>query len=129
MSGYMMVKHSHMTLAVLSLLFFILRAGWAISGSGLLTRPFVRIAPHVIDTLLVACGLYLVFFIGMQPFVVAKLIGLVLYIVLGTMAIKRAPTARQRAVYAVLAVLTFAYIMGAAIRHSPWSWFSATLGT
>lgn len=128
MSGYMMVKHSHMTLAILSLLFFILRAGWAISGSTLLTRPFVRIAPHVIDTLLLACGLYLLSFIGMQSFIVAKLIGLVLYIVLGTMAIKRAQTSGQKAVYAVLAVLTFAYIMGAAIRHSPWSWFSSALG-
>ncbi|AHG63642.1 SirB2 family protein [Advenella mimigardefordensis] len=128
MSGYLMVKHTHMTLAVLSLLFFILRAGWSISGSSLLARPFVRIAPHVIDTLLLACGLYLLSFIGMQTFIVAKLIGLVLYIVLGTMAIKRARTAGQKAIFATLAVLTFAYIMGAAIRHSPWSWFTPMLG-
>jgi uncharacterized membrane protein SirB2 len=128
MSGYLMVKHSHMTLAILSLLFFIVRAGWSISGSALLTRPFVRIAPHVIDTLLLVCGLYLLAFIGMQAFIVAKLIGLVLYIGLGTMAIKRARTCRQKALFAVLAVLTFVYIMGAAIAHSPWSWLSPVLG-
>lgn len=128
MSGYLMFKHAHMTLAVLSLLFFILRAGWSISGSALLARPLVRIAPHVIDTLLLVCGLYLLSFIGMQAFIVAKLIGLVLYIALGTMAIKRARTSGQKTIFATLAVLTFIYIMGAAIKHSPWSWFGPALG-
>ncbi len=124
MSGYLMVKHMHMTFAVLSLLLFVVRAGWAVSGSTMLTRPFFRIAPHVIDTLLLVCGLYLLHFIGMQPFIIAKLIGLVLYIGLGTMAIKRANTSGQKAVFAILAVLVFVYILGAAIRHSPWSWLA-----
>lgn len=122
MSGYLMVKNIHMTLAILSLLFFITRACWAVSGSARLTRPFVRVMPHVIDTLLLACGLYLLSFIGMQAFILAKLIGLVLYIALGTLAIKRARTPGQKALFAVLAVLVFIYIMGAAILRSPWSW-------
>jgi len=128
MSGYLMVKHFHMTLAILSLLFFIVRACWAVTGSGLLMRPFVRVAPHVIDTLLLLCGLYLLSFIGMQPFIVAKLIGLVLYIVLGSLAIKRARTVGQKALFAVLAVLVFIYILGAAFKHSPWSWLAPALG-
>lgn len=128
MSGYLMVKHFHMTLAILSLLFFIVRACWAVAGSGLLMRPFVRVAPHVIDTLLLLCGLYLLSFIGIQPFIVAKLIGLVLYIVLGSLAIKRARTTGQKALFAVLAVLVFVYILGAAFKHSPWSWLAPALG-
>lgn len=128
MPGYLMVKHFHMTFAILSLLFFIVRACWAVSGSAMLARPLVRIVPHVIDTLLLVCGLYLLSAIGMQPFIVAKLIGLVLYIVLGTMAIKRARTSAQKAVFAVLAVMVFLYILGAAFKHSPWSWLTPLLG-
>ncbi len=124
MPGYLMVKHFHMTFAILSLLFFIVRACWAVSGSAMLSRPFVRIAPHVIDTLLLVCGLYLLSAIGMQAFIVAKLIALVLYILLGTMAIKRARTQGQKALFAILAVLVFIYILGAAFKHSPWSWLT-----
>lgn len=127
MPGYLMVKHFHMTFAILSLLFFIVRACSAVSGSAMLARPLVRIVPHVIDTLLLVCGLYLLSAIGMQPFIVAKLIGLVLYILLGTMAIKRARTSGQKAIFAVLAVLVFVYILGAAFKHSPWSWLTPLL--
>ncbi len=57
-----------------------------------------------------------------HPWLVAKLIALVIYIGLGSVAIKRGRTPLQRASAALLAVLVFVYIVGTAIRHHPLSW-------
>ncbi len=124
---YTSLKHLHMTAAGLSILFFILRACWALTGSTLLQRPAVKILPHVIDTILLLCGLALAGMLGaaaMQPWLTAKLFAVVLYIAVGSYAIKYAKTVRTRAMATALAVLIFAYIVGAAIRHSPMSWLA-----
>ncbi|WP_394065109.1 SirB2 family protein [Alcaligenes sp. WGS1538] len=123
---YMAIKHLHMTAAGLSILFFIIRAFWSVSGSALLQNRFVRIAPHVIDTVLLVCGLALAGMLGAaagQPWLITKIVLLVAYIVVGSYAIKRGKTAQSRAWAAVLAVAIFVYIVGVALRHSPGSWF------
>ena len=112
--SYIAVKHLHVTAAVLSILFFIIRAGWSVAGSNKLQSRFVRIAPHVIDTILLVCGLYLAMVIGLQPWIIAKIVGLIVYIGVGTIAIKRGKTPSSRAVAAIIAVLVFAYIIGVA---------------
>jgi uncharacterized membrane protein SirB2 len=109
----------------LSILFFVLRAYWSVAGSPKLQARFVRIAPHVIDTVLLVCGIILAIMIGPeQPWILAKLIGVVLYIVIGTIAIKRGKTPGVRSVAAVAAVLVFFYIVGIAINHNWLSWFA-----
>ena len=125
--NYFLIKHLHMSAAVLSILFFVVRAYWSVTSSGLLQRKFVRIAPHVVDTVLLVCGLILAGMLGaaaMQPWILTKIVLLVLYIGVGTVAIKRGKTATTRGVAAVIAVGIFAYIMGVAIRHDPLSWFA-----
>jgi uncharacterized membrane protein SirB2 len=125
--NYFFIKHLHMSAAVLSILFFVVRAYWSVTSSGLLQRKFVRIAPHVVDTVLLVCGLILAGMLGaaaMQPWILTKIVLLVLYIGVGTVAIKRGKTATTRGVAAVIAVGIFAYIMGVAIRHDPLSWFA-----
>ena len=57
--NYFALKHLHVTFAVLSGAFFLLRGIWMLSGSTLLQRRWVRIAPHVIDTLLLASAVVL----------------------------------------------------------------------
>lgn len=124
---YIALKHLHMTAAGLSILFFIVRACWALTGSALLQRKAVKIVPHIVDSVLLLCGLALAGFLGAaaaQPWLTAKLIAVVLYIVAGSYAIKYAKTVKARAVSAVIAILIFAYIVGAAIRHSPMSWLA-----
>ncbi|MGQ0334882.1 SirB2 family protein [Halomonas elongata] len=126
MSLYGLIKHLHMTMAVLSLALFVLRAWWSVTASAHLQKKWARILPHLIDTALLAFGVWLMvllrFWPHQHPWLAAKLIGLVVYIGLGTIAIKRGRTPLQRAVAALLAVLVFAYIVGAAIRHHPLSW-------
>ncbi len=118
---YLQLKMLHMTLALLSLLFFVVRAGLALQGSAWLARRWMRIAPHVIDTLLLLAGLKLMVLLRAwpheTPWLAAKLIGLVIYIGLGAVAIRR-----RKPLAMVGAVLVFIYIVGAAMRHSALSW-------
>lgn len=122
--SYLAFKHLHVTLAVISIVFFVIRAWWSVSESTLLKAKFVRIAPHVIDALLLLFGVLLAFMLGALPgWLIAKLIGLIVYIAVGTIAIKRGKTPATRAIAAVVAVIVFLYIVGVAITKHPLSWF------
>lgn len=89
--------------------------------SPILQRRWVRIAPHTIDTLLLASALVMVFWSGQYPFVqnwlTAKVIALVAYIGLGTIALKRGKTRAVRVIAFISALLAFAYIVGVALTR------------
>lgn len=122
---YIAIKHLHVTAAVLSILLFIVRACWSVTGSPRLQSGFARIAPHIIDTLLLLGGIYLASVLGWhQPWIAAKLVGIVLYIAVGTVAIKRGKTPASRATAAVAAVIIFLYIVGVALTKQPMSWLA-----
>jgi uncharacterized membrane protein SirB2 len=59
-----------------------------------------------------------------QGWLTAKLIGLVVYILLGMMALKRGRTRKVRAVFFVAALTAFAYIVSVALTRSPLGFFS-----
>lgn len=123
---YLPIKNLHISLAILSLMGFAVRGWWSISGSTLLQQPWVKIAPHVVDTLLLLTAILLMLILGQHPgnqdWILAKLIALVFYIGFGTLAIKRAPSTASKAIFFVLAIATFGYIIGVAIAHHPASW-------
>ena len=48
---------------------------------------------------------------------------LLLYIVAGSVALKRGRTPRIRATAFALSLACIGYLVGAAVQHSPWSWF------
>ena len=118
---YLAVKHLHMSCAALSGALFALRGAWMLQGSSLLQRRWVKIAPHLIDTLLLVSALVLVFWSGQypfaQPWLGAKVVALVLYIVLGAVALKRGRTERIRAGAFAAALAVFAYIVAVAITR------------
>ncbi len=125
---YVLIKQLHVTAASLSILFFMLRAWWSVREIPLLQRRWVKVLPHLIDSTLLALGVTLMVMLSLwphqHPWLAAKLIALLAYIGLGTVAIKRGRTPRARAITALAAVLTFAYMLGAAIRHSALSWLA-----
>jgi len=124
--NYLLIKHLHVTAAVLSILFFVIRAYWSVSENALLQKKIVKITPHVIDTVLLVCALLLSMMLGAaaaQPWVLTKIVLLIAYIGVGTIAIKRGRTPRTRAIAAVIAVAIFLYIVGVALTHHPASWF------
>lgn len=121
---YLALKHFHMTCALLSGLFFLVRGCWMMAGSALLQRRWVKIAPHVIDTLLLASALALTLWSSQYPFVQswlsAKLLALLLYIALGTVALKRGKTKGMRIAAFIGALAAFGYIVAVALSKQPW---------
>ncbi|MEO5660142.1 MAG: SirB2 family protein [Polaromonas sp.] len=119
--NYLAIKHLHITFAALSGSFFVLRGLWMLLDSPLLQRRWVRIVPHVVDTVLLASALVLVFRSGQYPFVqpwlTAKVLALVAYIVLGAIALKRGKTKGVRTFALFAALATFAYIVAVALTR------------
>jgi uncharacterized membrane protein SirB2 len=119
---YLAVRHLHVAAIVASITLFVVRAGWMAYAPERLGRRWVRIAPHVVDTVLLASGLWLAWQLGaegVRGWLPAKLVGLVLYIVLGAIALKRGPTRGLRIAAAAAAIATFAYIASVALTKSP----------
>lgn len=123
---YIPLKHLHMTLAMLSISGFVLRFFWVLSGSSAIHHRLSKVLPHVIDTLLLLCGVTLAVMLRLNPLEVQwlgmKLILLLLYIVLGTFALKRAPSQIGKIGCFVAAVLVFSQMLAVAFRHSAWGW-------
>ena len=125
--SYLALKHLHVTCVVLSGLGFSLRGWWMLTGSRLLQARLSRVVPHVVDTLLLGSALVMAWQSSQYPFaqswLTAKFFGLLAYILCGTMALKRARTKRARVVFLVLALLSYAYIVGVALTRNPMLWF------
>ena len=121
--SYLALKHLHVTCVVLSGLGFCLRGWWMASGSPRLQARLTRVLPHLIDSTLLGSALVLAWTSGQYPFVqgwlTAKVLGLLAYILLGAMALKRAKTRATRLRFFVLALLAYAYIVGVALTRNP----------
>ncbi|WP_324780711.1 SirB2 family protein [Thiobacillus sedimenti] len=120
---YSLVKHVHLTTIGITLTLFVLRGVWMMTGSARLQARWVRVVPHVNDTLLLASGLGLAVMLGQYPLVdgwlTAKFFGLLAYIVLGTVALKRGRTKGVRVAAWIGALLVFGYIVAVALAHDP----------
>ncbi len=119
---YAFLKYLHVSSVLLSGTGFVLRGVWMMRGSPMLARRWVRVAPHVLDTVLLASAIALAVMIGQYPlahgWLTAKVLGLVAYIVLGTIALKRGRTRAVRVAAFCGALLVFAYIVAVAITKS-----------
>lgn len=121
-----MLKIIHVSSVVLSGSFFLLRLVWMLRSSALLQRRWVKIAPHVIDTILLGSAIALAVQLGQYPFVdawlTAKLFALLAYIALGMLALKYAPNYKLRALSGILAIFVYAYIVSVAVTRlsQPW---------
>ncbi|HET9025706.1 MAG TPA: SirB2 family protein [Burkholderiaceae bacterium] len=124
---YSALKLVHVTAVVLSGAGFVTR--YALLRAHRLPRSgFVRVAPHVVDAILLASALTLAWVGGFRPLEVpwleAKLAGLVLYIVAGTIALKRGRTPARRATAFAVALLAYAYIVSVALTKHPLGWLA-----
>lgn len=119
--SYLAIKYLHITSVALSGSFFLLRGLWMLRESDMLQRRWVRVLPHIVDTLLLGSALLMVFWSRQYPFVqpwlTAKVLALVAYIGLGTVALKRGKTKAVRRWAFMAALATFAYIMAVALTR------------
>lgn len=126
---YMVIKQVHLFAVSISLALFLLRGIWMLRGSPILQQRWVRVVPHVNDTVLLGAGVWLAILLRQVPgasgWLTAKLIALIVYIGLGTIALKRGRTATQRTVAWFAALAVFAYIVAVALTKNPMPWINA----
>lgn len=125
--AYLTIRTLHIACAVVSIAGFALRGALMLGDSPLLQHRFARIAPHVVDTLLLASAVWLAWFLGQMPFVhgwiTAKIFALLAYIILGMFALRRGRTRRARAAAFAAALASAGYIVWVALARdaTPWS--------
>ena len=128
MTFYSLLKTIHISCAILSLSGFVLRGIWMMRASPLLRHPLTKRLPHVIDTLLLASALIMAYssaqYPFQQPWLTAKLCALIVYILLGMMALRFGKTVNIRVLAWVLAVLVFLYIVLVALTRNSIPFFS-----
>ena len=120
---YATLKLVHQTAVALSI------SGFAARGvAGLLDARWVRgraarTVPHVVDTVLLASALGLAWVLRLNPittpWLLAKIVGLLLYIGFGIVALRPGLPRAVRAVALLAALLCFGQIVAMALNKSP----------
>jgi len=120
---YTTLKQLHVALVAASGVGFLLRGVLMLRTSPVLHARWLRVAPHVIDTGLLASAIALVvigaYDVLRSPWLLTKIGLLMLYIALGTIALKRGRTLQQRSVAFVAAVAVFAANVVTALAKRP----------
>ncbi len=120
---YTLLKQLHLATIAITLTLFLLRGFWMMAASPRLQARWVRIVPHLNDTLLLASGIGLAVLLQQYPLVhgwlTAKFFALIAYIVLGTVALKRGKTRSRRIAAWFAALLVFGYMVAVALTHDP----------
>lgn len=123
---YVAIKFVHVGCVTISYALFFIRGIWMMRDSSALQRRWVKIAPHLVDTLLLASAIALAVMSRQYPLVedwlTAKVAGLLIYIGLGTFALKRGKTRRMRVVAWLAAQAVFFYIVAVAVTRQPLPW-------
>ena len=118
---YPALRGLHLTTVGVTIALFTLRGVWMLQDSPRLRQRWLRVVPHSNDTLLLASGIGLAVVAGQAPgpqaWLTAKLVGLVVYIGLGLVALRLGRTRRVRAVAFAAALVTVAYIVAVAVTR------------
>ena len=121
---YPQIKLLHIAMVVCSGSLFLLRGLLVQLGrQGIAMAAPVRWLSYAIDTTLLTAALMLLTILPHDLFangwLTVKLVLVVMYVVLGTIALKRGRTPRARAFAYVAALLVFAFIITIARAHQP----------
>lgn len=120
---YEIIKLVHLGSVILSISGFLLRGYWMMIESPLLQTKPAKVLPHIVDTCLLASALIMVYMSAQYPFVqtwlTVKVFALIVYIILGSIALKRGKTRQIRMLAWVLSILVFAYIVLVALSRTP----------
>ena len=125
---YALVKFVHVASVALSLTGFVLRGLLMMRDSSLLKARWIRVLPHINDTVLLIAALSLAAMSGQYPFVVdwvtAKVLGVIAYIILGALALRDASTRRLRIICWYASIAVFGWIVSVALTRQPMGFFA-----
>lgn len=120
---YPQIKQFHVLVALLSGGLFALRGAFVLGGAAWPMHAPLRWLSYAIDTALLTAALMLLTILPGALFangwLLAKLLLLVVYAVLGSFALKRARSPRARFVFYCAALLAFLGIYATARSHQP----------
>lgn len=125
-SWYPLIKNFHLLTVAITITLFLLRFYWLTTGSALLQRRWVRIVPHINDTFLLLSGALLVQITHFYPFtpqgswLTEKLLAVIIYIALGSVALSRRPRSMAtRWVACLVAVVALLLVIKLAMTKMP----------
>ncbi|MGE0113396.1 MAG: SirB2 family protein [Steroidobacteraceae bacterium] len=120
---YPQIKWAHIFCVIFSGSLFALRGVLVLSGARYGNHPALRWLSYAIDTALLTTALMLVTILQQYPFVQAwltvKVLLLVVYIVLGSFALRRAGTPVMRMMCFSAAIAVYLFIASIAYTHDP----------
>ena len=123
-----MIKYIHMTCALLSFTGFFLRGILGFFKSEVLQIKWVKIVPHIVDTILLISAIAMLYTMSLSiienHWLIAKIVALVLYIALGVIALRTSVPIKVRVITWLSALLVFVYIVSVAVTKSVWGFFS-----
>jgi uncharacterized membrane protein SirB2 len=127
---YALVKLVHQSAVALSISGFFVRGLGALGDAAWVKSRPAKTLPHIVDSVLLLSALTLAWMLrlhpGNAPWLLAKIIGLVVYIGLGMLALKPGRSWGVRAAAWVAALVTFGWIVSVALTKQPLGFFSGS---
>lgn len=125
---YAILKHSHLLIISIAFIAFFIRGVLMMRTSPAANHTLFKIVPHILYTLLIATGVALAlelhFSPMQQPWLLAKIIALAVYIVLAVLTFKHPQLAVRKYLW-LLSLVVFAYMASVAVSKNPLGFFAA----
>lgn len=120
---YWDIKAAHLLFAALSLALFTVKGALSLWAGHRPAGRLFRVLPHVVDSLLLACGVGLTVMLRLDPlrspWLGVKLLCVLAYILLGILAFRLRGPRRLKLALFVAALLLFGFIVSIALTHDP----------
>ena len=130
---YPQARAVHIGAVLCSGTLFALRGGGVLAGARWPMAAPLRYFSYSIDTVLLTAALVLVAMLPSAVFanhwLTLKLVLLLVYVALGSLALKRGRSVRVRALCFVAALTVFAAMVGIARAHQPFGWLAGSADT
>jgi uncharacterized membrane protein SirB2 len=128
---YTTIKLVHQSAVALSGLGFFVRGIASLRGAQWTQGRVAKSLPHVVDTVLLASAVTLAAMLRINPahapWLLAKILGLLLYIGLGMVALRPSFRHTTRATTWVLALMVLAWIISVALLKNNWGFIALML--
>jgi uncharacterized membrane protein SirB2 len=125
---YFLVKTIHQAAVALSFTGFFARGLGLLTGADWVQGRAAKTLPHVVDSVLLLSALTLAWMLRINPvaapWLLAKIVGLLVYIGLGMVALKPTRPAGVRTAAWIAALATFGWIVSVAMSKSPLGFLS-----
>jgi uncharacterized membrane protein SirB2 len=124
---YLALKAIHQIAVVLSFFGFAARGAGVLAGAAWTKHRVAKTLPHVVDTVLLASALAMAWMLRLNPaqapWLMAKIVGLLVYVALGVIALRATTPRPARAAAWVGALVVFAWIASVALTKRPAGFF------